>query len=106
MSSAAAWLTSLREIGRPVFLAAPAVWDGMFVHWYFVRFTGSSPFGATGAGVDLRSYWMGRTGGEYTRTHKSDIMRALGLTLPHTHHAGEDAAELAQIFAKVRQREP
>ena len=85
--------------GRPVFLAAPAVWDGMFVHWYFVRFTGSSPFGSTGSGVDLRSYWMGKHGTEWSDTGKRNIVNRLGLTgLPHTHHAGEDAAELALIF--------
>jgi hypothetical protein len=102
MAAAAAWVHGLRRIGRPVFLAAPAVWDGMFVHWYFVRFAGSSPFGATGSGVDLRSYWMGRTAGEWFTSRKSDILRAVGLTLPHTHHAGQDAAELAQIFDAVR----
>lgn len=102
MRAAAIWVNGLRRIGRPVFLAAPAVWDGMFVHWYFVRFTGSSPFGATGSGVDLRSYWMGRTGSEWVRTRKDHIKHALGLTdLPHTHHAGEDAAELAQVFDGV-----
>ncbi|MFG1709537.1 hypothetical protein ACFLIM_40775 [Nonomuraea sp. M3C6] len=51
MAAAARWVDGLRKIGRPVFLAAPAVWDGMFVHWYFIRFTGKSPFGATGSGV-------------------------------------------------------
>jgi hypothetical protein len=106
MAAAAAWVNELRTVGRPVFLAAPAVWDGMFVHWYFVRFTGSSPFGTTGSGVDLRSYWMGRTGGEWSRSHKTDILRGLGLRLPHTHHAGEDAAELAQIFDAVRRLPP
>ncbi|HEY0539526.1 MAG TPA: hypothetical protein VGD53_14205 [Actinoallomurus sp.] len=40
MTAAARWVNGLRRIGRPVFLAAPAVWDGMFVHWYFIRFTG------------------------------------------------------------------
>lgn len=100
MQAAARWVNGLRRIGRPVFLAAPAVWDGMFVHWYFVRFTGRSPFGATGSGVDLRSFWMGRTGCEWAASHKGRIKKALGLTgLPHTHHAGEDAAELAQVFA-------
>ena len=103
MAAAAAWVNSLREQGRPVFLAAPAVWDGMFVHWYFVRYTGASPFGATGSGVDLRSYWMGRHGLEWAATGKRSIVKALGLTgLPHTHHAGEDAAELALIFDRVR----
>ena len=102
MAAAAAWIDGLRRTGRPVFLAAPAVWDGMFVHWYFVRFTGRSPFGATGAGIDLRSYWMGRHGGDWSANHKSTIKKALGLTgLPHTHHAGEDAAELAQVFHAV-----
>lgn len=106
MAAAKAWVEGLRSHGRPVFLAAPAVWDGMFVHWYFVRFTGSSPFGATGSGVDLRSYWMGRTSGSWFGSRKTDILRALDLRLPHTHHAGEDAAELAEIFAKVRQLPP
>lgn len=107
MTAAARWVNGLRRIGRPVFLAAPAVWDGMFVHWYFVRFTGGSPFGATGSGVDLRSYWMGRTGAEWSGTHKGKIKHALGLTgLPHTHHAGDDAAELAQVFDAVLRHQP
>jgi hypothetical protein len=102
MRAAKAWVDGLRTIGRPVFLAAPAVWDGMFVHWYFVRFVGTSPFGATGSGVDLRSYWMGRTGCEWVETNKGAMKRALGSTgLPHTHHAGDDAAELAAMFAAV-----
>ena len=102
MRSAANWVNGLRGVGRPVFLAAPAVWDGMFVHWYFMRFLGKSPFGATGSGVDLRSYWMGLTGCEWVETRKGAIKHALALTgLPHTHHAGEDAAELAQVFAAV-----
>jgi hypothetical protein len=102
MTAAMKWINGLRKIGRPVFLAAPAVWDGMFVHWYFMRFCGKSPFGATGSGIDLRSYWMGRRGCEWVQTHKGKIKHALGLTgLPHTHHAGEDAAELAAVFAAV-----
>ncbi|MBM0234586.1 exonuclease [Micromonospora sp. STR1_7] len=105
MSAAAAWVNGLRRIGRPVFLAAPAVWDGMFVHWYFVRFVGHSPFGATGSGVDLRSYWMGLTGSEWVQTRKGKIKHELGLhDVPHTHHAGEDAAELAQVFDAVLRR--
>ena len=99
LRSAAAWVDGLRRYGRPVFLAAPAVYDGMFLHWYFTRYVGHSPFAASGAGIDLRSYWMGLTGCEWAQTHKGGIKEALGLTgLPHTHHAGEDAAELAAVF--------
>lgn len=102
MRAAYDWVNSLRKIGRPVFLAAPAVWDGMFVHWYFMRYVGISPFGATGSGVDLRSYWMGLTGCEWVESRKGKIKYALNLEgLPHTHHAGEDAMELAQVFTAV-----
>lgn len=106
MAAAAAWVTGLSRMGRAVFLAAPAVWDGMFLHWYFLRFTGSSPFGATGSGVDLRSYWMGLTGCEWAQTHQRKVKQAVHLErLPHTHHAGEDAVELAQLFAAVLRRQ-
>jgi hypothetical protein len=101
-AAAARWINGLRRIGRPVFLAGPAVFDGMFVHWYFLRFLGRSPFSASGAGIDLRSYWMGLTGGEWADSRKSVIKERLKLTgLPHTHHAGEDAAELASVFEAI-----
>src|ERR1051325_5729825 len=90
MQAAASWINSLRKIGRPVFLAAPAVWDGMFVHWYFFRYLGKSPFGATGSGIDLRSYWMGMHGIEWVASRKGTIKAELGLTgVEHTHHAGD-----------------
>lgn len=102
MTAAARWVNNLRKIGRPVFLAAPAVWDGMFVHWYFMNFTGKSPFGKTGSGIDLRSYWMGLRGCEWVDTSKGRIKYELGISgLPHTHHAGEDASELATVFEAV-----
>lgn len=102
MRAAASWINSLRKRGRPVFLAGPAVWDGMFVHWYFIRFLGRSPFGQTGSGIDFRSYWMGLKGCEWVETRKGMVKHALGVTnLPHTHHAAEDAAELATLFEHV-----
>ncbi|GAA3981744.1 hypothetical protein GCM10023085_75080 [Actinomadura viridis] len=102
MAAAAKWINGLRRIGRPVFLAGPAVFDGMFVHWYFHRFLGKSPFSASGAGIDLRSYWMGLQGCEWAGSRKSVIKQRLELTgVPHTHHAGEDAAELAAVFEAV-----
>jgi len=100
------WVNSLRKIGRPVFLAGPAVWDGMFIHWYFVKFTGSSPFGQTGSGIDLRSYWMGLNGCEWVETRNEIIKQALNIKgLPHTHHAGEDARELAVVFEEILKRQ-
>lgn len=106
MSSAAKWINKLRKIGRPVFLAGPAVWDGMFIHWYFMNYLGKSPFGNTGSGIDLRSYWMGIKGCEWVDSRKGKIKYSLELkNLPHTHHAGEDAAELAKVFEGVLQEQ-
>ena len=74
----------------------------MFVHWYFMRFRGSSPFGPTGSDIDLRSYWMGFRGCEWSESRKGGMKREVGLVgMPHTHHAGEDAAELAAVFEGV-----
>lgn len=102
MAAAAKWVNQLRKQARPVFLAGPAVWDGMFIHWYFMRYLGKSPFGQTGSGIDLRSYWMGLTGCEWVDSRKGKIKHALEINdLPHTHHAGEDAAELAVVFSRM-----
>jgi len=102
MEKVAKWINNLRKIGRPVFLAAPAVWDGMFVHWYFMKFTGKSPFGMTGSGIDLRSYWMGMNNCEWSETRKGKIKFQLSLKgVLHTHNALEDAKELAIVFEAV-----
>ena len=78
------------------------MWDGMFVHWYCLRFVGKSPFGMTGSGIDLRSYWMGMRGCEWVESRKGRIKHALGLTgLAHTHNAGDDTAELANVFEAI-----
>lgn len=102
MLSAAKWINELRCIGRPVFLAGPAVWDGMFVHWYFINFLGKSPFGNTGSGIDLRSYWMGKNGVEWVESRKGKIKYKLKLeNVHHTHNALEDAIELAIVFESI-----
>ena len=107
MASACKWVNGLRNIGRPVFLASPAVWDGMFVHWYFLRFVGKSPFGMTGSGIDLRSFWMGLTGCEWVESRKGRIKHTLDLKdLPHTHNAAADAAELAKVFEAILAKRP
>lgn len=49
------WLKSLP--GKVVFVGYPAPYDFMFVYWYLMYFTKSSPFGYNG--LDIRSYAMG-----------------------------------------------
>lgn len=102
MAKAANWLDGLGQDRKPVFVAAPAVFDGMFVHWYFTQFVGHNPFALNGAGIDLRSYWMGAHGLAWEETGRSKIREALAVaTPPHTHNALDDARELATIFEAV-----
>ena len=35
----------------------PVVFDWMFLHWYFVRFAGESPFGFSGA-LDIKTIYQ------------------------------------------------
>jgi DNA polymerase III epsilon subunit-like protein len=108
MQGVAEWLESLASLGEPIFVAAPAVFDGMFVHWYFVKFAGRNPFAVNGAGIDLRSYWMGSRCTTWQATGRSAITEQLGIVPPpHTHNALDDARELAAIFeAMLRDRGP
>jgi DNA polymerase III epsilon subunit-like protein len=102
MRGAAEWLESLAPIGKPVFVAAPAVFDGMFIHWYFTKFAGRNPFAVNGAGIDLRSYWMGSRDLTWGATGRSAITEQLRIVPPpHTHNALDDARELAAIFEAV-----
>jgi DNA polymerase III epsilon subunit-like protein len=84
---------------RPVFVAFNATFDWMFLHWYLVRFLGSSPFGISG--LDMKAYFMGLTGGTWGSTRKAGVLRMFPAGLPHTHNALDDAREQAEIFSKM-----
>ncbi len=110
MAAAASFLHTIEENdakvdGEPrrcVFLAAPAVWDGMFVHWYFIKFLGRNPFGVTGSGIDMRSYWMGAQYTNWNNTSKRDILKKIKVKkLDHTHRADDDAKEQAAYFQGI-----
>jgi len=45
-----------------VFVGYLAAFDFMFVHWYLVRFTGSSPF--SHSALDIKTYAMALLGTE------------------------------------------
>ena len=82
---------------RPVLVAFNATFDWMFLHWYLVKFTGSSPFGISG--LDMKAYFMGLTGCSWGDTRKSEVRRRFPSSTPHTHNALDDAREQAEIFS-------
>ena len=81
---------------RPVFVAFNATFDWMFLHWYLVKFLGSSPFGISG--LDMKAYFMGMAGVDWDSTAKRHVRKRFPASLPHTHNALDDAREQAQIF--------
>lgn len=92
------WLASITPSGyKPVFVAWPATFDFMWVHWYFIHFLGSDPF--THSGVDIRSVAMGKLGWHYDRCGKRALAdKGFKANTRHTHNALDDAQGQADIF--------
>ncbi|MFF2350204.1 exonuclease [Kitasatospora sp. NPDC058115] len=85
---------------RPVMVGYPAVYDWQFLHWYLVRFTGSSPFGHSGC-LDMKTLYAARAGVPFAGIGKRSMPAELLPGLPHTHHALDDAREQAVLFANL-----
>jgi 3'-5' exoribonuclease-like protein len=94
------WVTRTAGDGRPVIVAYPAVFDWMFLHWYFVRFAGRSPFGFSGA-LDMKTMYQQKAGVVLDRAGRRDLPAALVPDAPHTHNALDDAVEQGEIFARL-----
>ena len=86
---------------KPVFVGFNAAFDWMFVNDYFQRYLKRNPFGH--AALDIKSYYMGRTRGEWEKTK----MRYVGAKyLDHEelyHNALHDAIDQAILFQKMSQ---
>ncbi|MFE7562687.1 exonuclease [Kitasatospora sp. NPDC057500] len=89
---------------RPVMVGYPAVYDWQFLHWYLVRFTGSSPFGHSGC-LDVKTLYAARAGVPFAGIGKRSMPGELLPDLPHTHHALDDAREQAVLFANLMEWE-
>ena len=92
-----AWLAQLP--GRPVFVGYPAAFDFMFVYWYLIRFTGSSPF--SHSALDLKTYAMALLHTGYRSTAKRTMPRAWFDDTPHSHIALDDAIEQGALFCNM-----
>jgi hypothetical protein len=100
MREAAAWIEERAQDGRPVFVAYPVVFDWMFMHWYFVRFLGRSPFGFSGA-LDMKTMYQQKARVPLDRAGRNDLPPELRSSREHTHNARDDAIEQAEIFARL-----
>lgn len=90
-----AWVEGFRS--RPVFVAYPAGFDFLFVYWYLVAFTGSSPFSFSA--LDIKSFAMAITGLSYRQCTKRNWPRRwMSAKGSHTHVALDDAREQGAMF--------
>jgi len=100
MRDAAEWLHAHSSGARPVMVGYPAVFDWMFIHWYFVRFIGESPFGFSGA-LDIKTMYQQKARVTLDLAGRSDLPPKLASSQRHTHNALDDAVEQAEIFNRL-----
>ncbi len=93
------WIDSFKSSYNPVMIANPAAFDGMFIHWYFIRMIGENPFSVNGRCIDLRSYYMGKFGTSWEDSSLRKIKERHDIVdVDHTHNALDDAKELAIVW--------
>lgn len=98
MGAAAKWVREQAGEARPVLVGYPVVFDWMFLHWYFVRYAGESPFGFSGA-LDIKTIYQQKAGVTLSEAGRADLPPELRSSREHTHNALDDAIEQAEIFA-------
>ena len=85
--------------GRPVFVAYPAGFDFLFIYWYLIRFTGSSPF--SHSALDVKSFAMALMRTDYRDSTKKNMPKRWFDKFPHTHIALDDAIEQGALFCNM-----
>jgi hypothetical protein len=100
MRAAAEWVGRQAGGARPVLVGYPIVFDWMFIHWYFVSFTGVSPFGFSGA-LDMKTIYQQKARVTIEQAGRDDLPPELHSSREHTHNALDDAIEQAEIFNRL-----
>jgi hypothetical protein len=93
-----AWVRALP--GAPVLATFPS-WDYLWVHWYFHRFVGRSPFGL--GGMDIKTLaWSVLETPSFRDTAKRNFPPALFEGTPdHTHQALDDAIGQGMLLIRL-----
>lgn len=101
MAEAASWVREQAGDCRPVMVAFPAVYDWMFLYWYFTRFSDTgSPFEFS-ACLDMKTMYQQKARVVTARAGLDDLPSFLRSAKPHTHNALDDAIQQAEIFVRL-----
>jgi ribonuclease T len=102
MEKFAAWLEQVVPAGRqPLMVAFNAPFDWMFIHDYFMRCLGRSPFGHSA--VDIKAVYLGATGCTWADTSGPNLHRRYDHGSSLTHNALDDALSQAAILEGILQ---
>jgi 3'-5' exoribonuclease Rv2179c-like domain len=97
MRDARSWVIDHSRACHPVLVGYPVVFDWMFLHWYFVRYVGSSPFGFSSA-LDMKTMYQQKAGLTVGASGRHDLPTELISGRRHSHNALDDAIEQGEIF--------
>ncbi|MDF5754816.1 exonuclease [Spongiactinospora sp. TRM90649] len=100
MAEAAAWIKRVCRNSTPVLAAYPLSFDWMWIYWYFMNFTGSSPFGHSRC-IDIKTLYAAKAGVTIGWATKRQMPRHLAAQRPHTHNALDDAMEQAELLQNL-----
>jgi hypothetical protein len=101
MAEAREWVVSRSGGRRPVMVASPVGFDWMFIHWYFMKFLGASPFGHSSA-FDLKTALSVRFDRPIATSGRKNLPEWMGSDIPHSHDARDDARKQAEEFQTLR----
>lgn len=101
MNQAASWIDHKSPGYNPIFVGYPAMFDWMWLFWYFDRFaTRGSPFGFSGC-MDIKTLLASRTRVPLGSARRSLLPSSLRSAYPHTHNALDDAIAQGDLFARL-----
>lgn len=100
MREAATWIAQVSAGRKPVLVAYPLAFDWSWMYWYFINFTGSSPF-AHSRGFDIKTAFAVKAKIPVVEAGHSHLANELRPRRPMTHHALDDALAQAEIFIKM-----
>lgn len=93
------WIEVTAKGHSPVCVAYPAGFDFLFLYWYLVRFTGTSPFSFSC--LDVKTYAMAILKIGYRSSSKRRFPTHWFDDVPHTHVALDDAIEQGRMFCNM-----